>query len=273
MRLAVIMSVYKNDNLEHLKESINSLFNQTDQDFDIHIQLDGWVPKDCEDYLLSLTGQRFFVYKRSENKGLAQSLNDLINRLQDLDYQFYARMDADDICFKDRFEKQINYLKENKLDIVGGQIVEFGENIDDVISERIMPTNHLEMVKLMKIRSPFSHPTIILRKEVIDKIKGYNAAIFPEDYDFFVRAYMSGCKFGNVPDKVLWFRLGKDSSAAIKRRWGIKYAKNEFKLYLHFYHLGYYSVKDFLKAVLTKIPLRIMPFFIFKFIYFNVVRK
>lgn len=273
MKLAVLMSVYKNDNLLHLKESINSLLNQTYKDFDIHIQLDGFIPKDCEDFLDSISGKNTFIYKRSENKGLAQSLNDLLERVQKLNYLFYARMDADDICFSDRFEKQISYLQNNNLDIVGGQIIEFGENIDEVISERIMPTSHEEMTRLMKIRSPFSHPTIILRKEVIDKIKGYNASIFPEDYDFFVRAYMAGCKFGNVPDKVLWFRLGKDSSAAIKRRWGIKYAKNEFRLYLHFYRMGYYSLKDFLKAVLTKIPLRIMPFFIFKFIYFNVVRK
>lgn len=273
MKLAVLMSVYKNDNLVHLKESIDSLLNQTYQDFHIHIQLDGLIQKDCEAYLDSISGSKIYVYKRDINKGLARSLNDLLERVQKMDYKFYARMDADDICFPNRFEKQLTYLLEQNLDIVGGQIVEFGENINEIISERIMPTNHDEMIRLMKIRSPFSHPTIILRKEVIDQIKGYSATIFPEDYDFFVRAYMVGFKFGNVSDKVLWFRLGKDSSVAIKRRWGTKYAKNELKLYWHFYKIGYYSLKDFLRAVLTKIPLRIMPFFVFKYIYFNVVRK
>lgn len=272
MRIAVLMSVYKNDNKADLEVAVNSVLAQTFKEFDLHIQCDGSIAEECKKYLLSIKDKRVFVYERSENHGLAYSLNELLARVIKMDYDFFARMDADDICFEDRFEKQILFIEENKLDIVGGQIIEFGKDTSEIVSERIVPCTHEEIVALMKVRSPFSHPTILIRKKVIEVIKGYSYTIFPEDYDFFVRAYMNGFKFGNLPDKVLWFRLGADLSAAIKRRWGWKYAKNEYKLYRNFLRIGYYSIVDFIKVILIKIPLRLVPFKVFKFIYYKLSR-
>lgn len=272
MKIAVLMSVYKNDNQADLEIAVNSVLKQTYRDFNLHIQCDGPIADDCKKYLDSIEDKRVYVYERNQNHGLAYSLNELLDRVVKMDYEYFARMDADDICFEDRFEKQIKYIEANDLDIVGGQIIEFGKDIDEVVSERIVPCEHNEMVALMKVRSPFSHPTILIRKRVIEVIKGYSYTIFPEDYDFFVRAYMNGFKFGNLPDKVLWFRLGADLSAAIKRRWGWKYAKNEYKLYRNFLKMGYYNLGDFIKVIIFKLPLRLVPFSVFKFIYFKLSR-
>lgn len=272
MRIAVLMSVYKNDNKRDLEVAVDSVLNQTFSEFDLYIQCDGIISKECEIYLNSIDDEHVIIYERDENYGLAYSLNELLGRVSKMDYAFYARMDADDICFEDRFEKQLAYIQENNLDIVGGQIIEFGKDINNIVSERIVPCGHDEMVKLMKVRSPFSHPTIIIRAKVIEVIKGYDYEIFPEDYDFFVRAYLNGFKFGNVPEKVLWFRLGEDLSVALKRRWGWKYAKNEYKLYRNFLRIGYYSSLDFIRVVLFKIPLRIIPFKLFRFIYYKLGR-
>jgi hypothetical protein len=124
-------------------------------------------------------------------------------------------MDSDDICFKDRFEKQVEFIVKEDLDIVGGQIIEFGIDIQDIISERKVPVKHKEMVRFMKLRSPFSHPTIMFKKEVFTSLEGYDTVIFPEDYDFFVRP-KKDLKFGNVNQNILWFRLGEDRINHIK---------------------------------------------------------
>lgn len=67
--------------------------------------------------------KNYQVIALSENKGLANSLNVVIQKAQ---YALIAQMDSDDICFKDRFKKQVKYVTTENLDIIGGQIVDFG---------------------------------------------------------------------------------------------------------------------------------------------------
>jgi glycosyltransferase involved in cell wall biosynthesis len=270
-KISVVMSVYKNDRVSFFKEALESLLEQTYLPSEIIIVVDGYVNKGIDDLLDDLSNNFLIkIVRLSQNRGLANALNIGIQKAQ---YPLIARMDSDDICFKDRFEKQVEYIVKENLDIVGGQIIEFGIDIQDIISERKVPVKHDEMVRFMKLRSPFSHPTIMFKKEVFTSLEGYDTVIFPEDYDFFVRAYLKGFKFGNVNHNVLWFRLGEDRINTIKRRWGRSYARNEYKLYKNFLKIGYYNYIDFFKAVFFKIPLRILPFSIYKFIYFNLIRS
>ena len=269
-KISVVMAVYKNDTALFFYESIISLLSQTYLPNEIVIVIDGFVNNEIEDVLLRYYNDNLFkIIRLSENKGLANALNVGIKAAK---YSLIARMDADDICFPDRFEKQINFLIKENLDLVGGQIIEFGEDISDVVSERKVPFKHEDIIKFMKYRSPFSHPTILFKKKVFDNLNGYDINIFPEDYDFFVRAYLYDFKMGNVKENVLWFRLGKNLSMALRRRWGKVYAKNEFKLYKKYLRLGFYSRLDFLKVVMFKIPLRFLPFPIFKYIYYKSTR-
>lgn len=269
-KISVVMSVYKKDNPDQFSSAVLSLLNQTYLPEEIIIVVDGEVESEinnCIDYYSKSSIVK--IIRLNENKGLANALN---VGIKNANYPLIARMDADDICFNDRFEKQIKTLNECDLDIVGGQIIEFGKDIDDIISRRIVPCEHAEMIKLLKFRSPFSHPTILFKKEVFDVLNGYDSSIFPEDYDFFVRAYLKKFRFGNVPDEVLWFRLGENRSDAIKRRWGSTYAKNEFKLYRKFLNIHFFNYYEFFKVVLLKIPIRLLPFFMFKFVYYKMAR-
>lgn len=269
---SVVIAVYFKEDPRCFKQSLDSIVDQTLLPNEIVIVKDGLLTDDLDLVITNYTNNYPNLVKIigiSENKGLANALN---VGIQEAQYSLIARMDSDDICFRDRFEKQIKYIIKENLDIVGGQIIEFGKDIQDVISERKVPIKHQEMVRFMKLRSPFSHPTIIFKKEVFTSLGGYDTNIFPEDYDFFVRAYLKGFKFGNLNQNVLWFRLGEDRINTIKRRWGKSYAINEYKLYKKFLKLGFFNYVEFFKAVFFKIPLRILPFSIYKFIYFNILR-
>ncbi|MBB4803674.1 glycosyltransferase involved in cell wall biosynthesis [Flavobacterium nitrogenifigens] len=269
---SVVISVYFKENPIFLRQSLESVINQTLRPNEIVLVKDGPLKEELDSLIDEYEknySEIFKVIALPENKGLANALNIGIKNAKN---SLIARMDSDDICFNDRFEKQLKALNELDLDIVGGQITEFGKDINEVISHRIVPCEHSEIVKLLKFRSPFSHPTILFKKEVFNDLNGYDSSIFPEDYDFFVRAYLKNYKFGNVPDEVLWFRLGENKSDAIKRRWGISYARNEFNLYRKFLNINFYNYFDFLKVILLKLPIRLLPFFMFKFIYFKMAR-
>jgi glycosyltransferase involved in cell wall biosynthesis len=272
MTFSVLISIYSKETTIHLTAALNSIINQTLVPDEIVLVKDGPLTTGLDEVIKDFCSKfpnLFKVLSLPFNLGLARALNE---GLRVCKYDLIARMDSDDICFPDRFEKQIAYFTTNDVDILGGQLIEFGKDIDDVISHRKVPLHHQDIVRFMKYRSPFSHPSIILKKSVYEALGGYDSEIFPEDYDFFVRAYLKGFKFANLEDTILWFRMGEDQSKAIKRRWGIQYAKNEFKLYKKFYNLGFYNIPMFIKAVMLKIPLRLLSFSIYKFIYFKILR-
>ena len=130
--LAVIMSLYKNDKLEYVKMAVESILNQTYAEFDFYTQYDGPIREDIDNYLSSLQDSCVFIQKCAENKGLAQSLNDLLGIVMPKGYEFIARMDSDDISKPERFEKQIAFLQVHPdINMVGGAINEIdGEGYD-----------------------------------------------------------------------------------------------------------------------------------------------
>ena len=91
------MSIYQKDQLLHVKEALNSVINQTYLFCHIYIQIDGPVNNEIIEFLHSCTNSVFFVYERDKNRGLAVSLNELLNIVLTKEYEYIARMDADDI--------------------------------------------------------------------------------------------------------------------------------------------------------------------------------
>ena len=87
-RIAVIMSLYRNDSIEFVTLAVESILNQSYTDFDLYIQYDGPIKDEVDAYLSHLNDERIHIYKRLENKGLAQSLNDLLKIVKPLEYDY-----------------------------------------------------------------------------------------------------------------------------------------------------------------------------------------
>ncbi|MFM6994743.1 MAG: glycosyltransferase [Sediminibacterium sp.] len=274
MSISVLMSVYAKDNPFYLDRAIKSIsFDQIKKPSEIIIVVDGPVGSGIkivlENWKNNLDEDFLKLVYSPKNLGLASSLN-LGFKFSTGD--FIARMDSDDVSMPNRFLDQYYYLMNNSVDIIGGQIIEFGSNIENQISIRRLPIFHIDLVNFMKFRSPFSHPSIMFRRNVFIDIGGYDSRYFPEDYEFFVRAYMAGFIFHNLESNVLWFRLGENYEETLKRRWGHEYFKRELALYWHFYKIDYFSLFDFFTVSILKLPLRLLPFRIFKYIYFKKFR-
>lgn len=231
--IAVIMSLYKNDKLEFVQSAVDSILNQTYSFFDLYIQCDGPINPAVESFLSNLKDERIRIYKRKENKGLAQSLNDLLEIVKQNGYEFIARMDADDISELDRFEKQIGYLQSHPdIDVVGGAINEIdgcGNKRGKIVH---YPCSVEECRAFFAKRNPVAHPAVMFRRGFFDKV-GW---AYPTDYvrnedtRLWLEGYKHNCKIANLLDVVLNFRVTDDMFK--NRRNGKDFAKSQLNLRL-----------------------------------------
>ena len=229
MKSCVLMSVYKNDKLTYVKEALNSLYNQTLKT-DIFIKIDGEVDKKLENFLFEekYKGNIKYLDKREENRGLAVSLNELIREGLKRRYEYFFRMDADDISNIDRFKKQIEFMGKNKdIDICGTFIEEFGDGID---YKKIVkyPLTHKEMFDFFKKRVPLAHVSVCFRKSFFAKAGLYpeKGHITNEDSLMWLQGFKNGCKFANIEYVGVKVRVNKDF---FNRRRNLNKVRYDFK--------------------------------------------
>lgn len=263
--LAVIMSVCHNDKLRFVQESVESILNQTFKDFHFFIAFDGPVSPEVDRYFMNLNDDRIRLYRIETNGGLARALNYLLEIvLNNQDYQFIARMDADDISFPSRFDKQHRFLSENPdITCLGCWYHEINESGNHVSSQKL-PVSHNELRKLYMRKTPFAHPTVMYRRSLIEKAGYYPTdTILMEDNALWGNALKNGLKFANVPEYLLKFR--KDRMFYMRRS-GIKYGwnfiKTRFKINRSLQLPIYSYVFSFLMGVI-----KMMPSYILRFIY------
>jgi len=229
MKYCVIMSIYKNDKLENVKEALDSLYNQTLK-ADIFIKIDGNVDKDLESFLKNQyqIGRIKYLDKIKENKGLAVSLNELIKEVLNRNYKYIFRMDADDISNVDRFKKQIEFMERNRdIDICGTFIEEFGEGVE---YKKIVkyPLTHQKMFDFFKKRVPLAHVSVCFRRSFFEKAGLYpeSGHITNEDTLMWLKGFKNGCKFANIDYIGVKVRVSRDF---FNRRRSLKKVWYDFK--------------------------------------------
>ena len=227
MKFSVLMSVYKNEKVDFFKQAMDSVLSQTLPPEEIVLIRDGEVyeelQKAIDDYIAKYP-ELFTYIPLEENQGLGNALKIGVEKARN---ELIARMDTDDICVSDRFEKQIRFIEENpQVDIVGANIAEFTESPEKIIDYRIVPSSHSEILKFIKKRSPFNHMTVVFRKQRILNAGNYQSFYLFEDWYLWLRMYLSDCKFANLEDTLVHARVSEMAS----RRGGLKYYKSCKKL-------------------------------------------
>lgn len=233
-KVSIIMGIYKMIKKGNLvKLAIDSVLNQTYKDFEFIICDDGSDDGTYEMVQdLIKNDKRAILIKNDENKGLAYSLNHCLSIAKG---KYIARMDADDISMPDRLEKQIGFLNEYlEYAMVGCNLLLINDK--GIWGKRILAKEPTK--KSFLFTSPFSHPAIVMRKEVLDKVNNYKVEKITrraEDYDLFMRIYANGYKGYNMQEFLYQFREDKD---AFKRR-AYKYRWDEVQVrYRGFKKLG-----------------------------------
>lgn len=229
MQFSVLMSLYYKENPIALDQCFQSIWqDQTVQPSEIILVLDGPIGDELKIYVekwQQVIGSILKVIPLEENIGLGKALNEGLKHCSN---EWVFRMDTDDICKPNRFEKQIQFIRENpEVVLCSGQILEFNENPLDADILKSVPTEHTDIIKFAQKRSPFNHMTVAYKKSVIEAVGGYQHHLFMEDYNLWLRVIGAGYMVGNHPDILLYARVGNGMHA---RRKGLEYVNSELQL-------------------------------------------
>lgn len=208
--VSVVLPVYNGS--AYLRESIDSILSQTYANIELIIINDGSKDK-SEEICLSYKDIRI-KYVFQANIGLAGTLN---SGLKLCNGKYIARQDQDDISYKERFAKQVDFLEKNDSIILLGTRA----NIISETTAKFKAHNHATNPAVLKFdllfNNPFVHSTIMFRKNSIEKIGYYNTekSIY-EDYEFWSRFSLVG-DVANLPNILLDYRhhekgLSKDKT-------------------------------------------------------------
>lgn len=143
-----------------------------------------------------------------------------------------ARMDADDVSHPERLAAQVAWLDEGtqgRLDVVSC-LVEFGGDrlaqpgyaghvdwLNTVVEPEVIAAQRF-------VESPVAHPSVLFRRDLIERHGGYRAGAFPEDYELWLRWLDAGVRFGKVPRTLLTWRDGPERLS----RTDARYAEEAF---------------------------------------------
>lgn len=208
--ISVIMTIY-NEPWKWVQKAIVSLGQQTYKNFEVIIIIDNPNYLDTprlKELLISLHINSV-VRVNKQNIGLVSSLNSALSFVQG---QYVARFDSDDECLPDRFERELEFLKGHNYDFVASAINIMSEHGSIVKSLAFKGFLSNKEVKWIEPRSnPFWHPTWLMRKKVMDELKGYRNLYSVEDFDFVLRAIVSDFKLGIIGQPLLNKRIVKTS--------------------------------------------------------------
>ena len=223
---SVIISVYKKDKPKFVRVALDSmLVDQSVKPDEIVLVLDG--PVSYEIYRLLIDYKDKYeellkVIKLKENQGLGNALRIGVENTK---YDIVARMDSDDICSPNRFEKQLAFMEAHpSCDIVGGQITEFIDTPDNIVGKRVVPCDNEAIYQYMRSQCALNQPTVMFKKRAVLEAGNYQDWFWNEDYYLWIRMMERGCVFANLPDVLVNMRSGLDQYG---RRGGMKYFKSE----------------------------------------------
>lgn len=207
-KVSALMPVY-NSNLAYLKETIESVLNQTFSDFEFLILNDSPQNLELENFILEYAkkDERIKYFKNPRNLGISPSRNKLIDLAQG---EFLAVIDHDDISVKERFEKEVAFLEANEeVGVVGGGI----ELMSSKKSE-FLPTKSVAIKLRLMHKYAFLHPTTMMRKSILQENQiSYNALYSPcEDYKLHCDL-IDKTEFANLDEVMIEYRDFENTSS------------------------------------------------------------
>ena len=209
-KLAVLLPTY-NASL-YIKSSIDSLLNQTFYDFDIYVY-DDCSSDNSEEIIHSFKNDRIFYRKNISNIGIAKTLNKGLEELL-FQYEYIARMDADDWCYPNRFEKQLEHLENNPSTVLCGTQGYWLKDME--LNPRkgwTYPTDSFYIQYYLLFGATFGHSSIVLRSQsfINFNLKYDETVKTCEDWELWVRVAKVG-KMINLPDFLMKYRVLENSN-------------------------------------------------------------
>lgn len=201
--VSILMTSYNAE--KFVSQSIDSILGQTYKNFELIVVDDG--SKDRTYEILKnyeAKDERVRVFRLNSNRGPSSASE---RGLKETRGKLVARMDADDIAFPDRIEKQVRFFCQNPdVVIVGGQCILINEE-SKVIGQKQFPLKSKEIYKSLFNINPIQHPTCMFNRDLVPKNHVYyhNHGILAHDLELIYKLSRYGT-LANLPDVVLYYR-------------------------------------------------------------------
>ncbi len=269
MSIAVLMSTYRGESPEHLRQSLDSLVAQTLQPDEVIVVKDGPLTRELDDVLAQyIVKLPLVVIPLQQNVPVGTALAEGLRHCRS---DFVARMDSDDVCPSTRLEMQFNFMKQHPdCSVLSAWAAEFSGDPRGPYAIRSGP----DVVKLgpyARFRNPIGHSSAVLfRRADVIASGGYQACPFFEDYDLWARMMILGYRLYNMPEVLVFARAG---SEMLRRRRGIAYIRNEVNFLRKMHKIGFLSTPYFLANLLLRIPCRLLPETLLRRFYRTFLRE
>ena len=233
------MSLYIKEKPQYVEECFQSLLRQTVKADEWVIVEDGPLTEELYAVLEKYEKEYPGLIKRvpfKENRGLGLALQ---SGVPECTYDIIARMDTDDICREDRFEKQLSEFEK-----------------DTIVAKRLVPVTDAEIKKYQKKRDAFNHMTVMYKKKAVLDAGNYQSCPLMEDTYLWCRMMKNGVKCANVDDSLVYARIGKDM---FDRRGGWAYFKKYKTGKKMVYDTGYISWFDYASVIIIQFFVALVP--------------
>jgi glycosyltransferase involved in cell wall biosynthesis len=180
-RPAVSILICTTGHSEYFKECLESIFEQTFQDWELLICLDGGFLN--PDIYEIIDDSRVKLFENARNMGLAYSLNLLIKEAKG---DYLARMDDDDTMHKDRIYQQVNIFKSNAVDVccTGANII----NEDNLLTG-YLPKKKSFNIFSFALKNPVVHSSVMFKSHWI-KSNTYDVKLRKaQDWELWLRTF------------------------------------------------------------------------------------
>jgi glycosyltransferase involved in cell wall biosynthesis len=205
--VSVLMPV-KNEG-KFVSAAIRSVQNQTLREWELVVVDDGSTD-DTPDIVKGLAAddERISILP-NRGSGLVSALNCGLAACRG---ELVARMDGDDVCHPRRFERQVVFLAEQpEVGLVACNFRHFPRRHLKVgmLSYETWQNGLISHEQIMNdryVESPFVHPTVMFRREMVTSFGGYRDRGWAEDYDLWLRLADGGVRFASLPEVLFYWR-------------------------------------------------------------------
>jgi glycosyltransferase involved in cell wall biosynthesis len=260
---SLLVPVYDGDRPDHIRRAMRSAVDdQTVRPDQVVIVRDGPVRDElarCLDELQRATPVPVTFVPLRVNRGLGPALD---QGLAASWFDVIARMDADDVAMPHRFEVELPLIAD--ADIVGAGLYEFVADTNDIVGQRVPPTDPAQIRRYARMHDPFNHPTVVYRRQAVLAAGGYGDLPLMEDYALFARMMADGARPANVAEPLVFYRVGAE---AFRRRGGARLLRSELRLQHEFLRRGFTSPPEYLRNVIVRGGYRLIPWWLRRAVY------
>lgn len=240
--ISVVLPVY--NCALYIENAINSILNQTIQDFEIII-IDDYSVDETVKIIQSIKDSRIRLIIKEQNRGLIESLNIGIKEARG---KYIARMDGDDISLPDRFEKQLKVLESSsEIKVCGCWLERFG-NEEKIIKHK---EYHDEIVAHLLLSCSMSMGAVMFDRIAFEGYTFDENKKHVEDYDFWARVAWSG-KFYNIQEVLYYYR---SHDTQVTKLYNNIQRQGDIGIKLFLFKKLNYNTKKFSDEMITKMLL------------------